>query len=286
MAAGLSDHRGMDPYISAQQIWLILAGVVCGALVQGFTGFGFAIVAVPVMGLVLAPAEVLPYVMALQVVLGLTGLRGAVGHCRWPMVAWLGLGLAVGTPVGVVIITHLSPPMGRIVIAAAVSAAFVIILFSHHLTVKVRLPSILGAGLAAGIMNGLAGLAGPPVVALLISARLEPREARATLVVFILIAALAALIPLGLAGRIGGELMAPLILGVPVLAGGWALGSRGFHRTSASAHRKAALAVMGVLAVASFGRATLPFLHLADRPARAGADGSRKVLSWSSRPAE
>ncbi|MDR3506659.1 MAG: sulfite exporter TauE/SafE family protein [Caulobacteraceae bacterium] len=233
----------------------VLAGVAAGGLLQGFTGFGFAMVAVPLISLVLPPAQALPYVMALQALLGLAGLPGAVRLCRWSLLGWLTLGVAVGTPAGLWAIATLSPAAGRLVVGLAVLLAFAV------LAVGLRVPghgssrAAVGAGVAAGVMNGLAGMSGPPAVALVIAADVRPEEARATLLVFVFGAALAALVPMGLAGQLGGSMAAPLAAALPALGLSWWAGSALFRRTTARRHRQVALATLALLALVTIGRA-------------------------------
>lgn len=50
-------------------------GVFAAALLRGFTGFGFGLAAVPLLSVTLPPAQVVPLVATLQVVIGLGGLR-------------------------------------------------------------------------------------------------------------------------------------------------------------------------------------------------------------------
>ena len=56
---------------------IALLGVFAASVLRGFTGFGFGLAAVPLLSLVLPPAQVVPFVVVLQVVVGTGGLRGA-----------------------------------------------------------------------------------------------------------------------------------------------------------------------------------------------------------------
>jgi len=235
----------------------VLGSVLAGGLLQGFVGFGFAIAAVPLIGLFMPPAIALPYAMVLQAVLGLAGLPGALKLCRWSLFWWLAAGMAVGTPLGLMVITSLPAVAGRFFLGLVVMAAFALILAGRQLSAHVTMRTTVAAGMVAGVMNGIAGMAGPPAVALVMSSEIEPEQARATLLVFVFGAALAALLPLGMAGRITQDMAAPLILAVPVLALGWLGGTALFHRTSARIHRIVALCAIGLLAMATLLRASL-----------------------------
>ncbi|MEA2739036.1 MAG: hypothetical protein QOH05_2343, partial [Acetobacteraceae bacterium] len=47
-----------------------MAGVLAASVLRGFTGFGFGLAAVPLLSLALPPAEVVPLVVTLQVIIG------------------------------------------------------------------------------------------------------------------------------------------------------------------------------------------------------------------------
>ena len=252
--AGVAD-RDMALALDIDHLAPVLGGVLAGGLLQGFSGFGFAIAAVPLIGLFMPPAVALPYAMMLQAVLGLAGLPSCVGLCRWRLLAWLALGMAVGTPIGVWAITTLPPALGRLMLGLAVLVAFTVVFLGRRLAAHVNARSTVAAGLVAGVMNGLAGMAGPPAVALVMSSDATAAERRATLLIFVFAAALAALVPLGAAGRITADMTLPVLFAVPALGAGWAGGAFLFCRTSTKAHHMVALIAIGFLAVATLLRA-------------------------------
>lgn len=235
----------------------LLGSVFAAAFLQGFSGFGFAIIAVPLLSLFMPPVQTLPYVMAMQVLIALIGLPAAARNCQWKLLGWVAAGALVGTPVGLWAITSLSPALGRLAVSLAVVAALALILKGGRFEGAPTARTGAVAGLASGVMNGLAGMSGPPVVALLLAARLEPAQVRATLLVFVLGAGIAVLAPLGLTGRLTPDLVPPLVLATPaMLAGSW-IGGRLFHRATARQHRAVALSVLALLAATTFVRAVL-----------------------------
>jgi len=84
-------------------------GFRSGALLRGFTGFGFGLAAVPLLSLALPPAKVVPFVVVLQVIVGGGGLRHAWRHCDWRAVRDLYPGLVLGIPIGIAILTAFRP---------------------------------------------------------------------------------------------------------------------------------------------------------------------------------
>ncbi|HTC08195.1 MAG TPA: hypothetical protein VK726_05405 [Acetobacteraceae bacterium] len=63
----------------------VVLSAFCAALLRGFTEFGFAIAAVPLLSLGLPPAQVVPLSALLQILASLIDLRTT----DWRSLAWL-----------------------------------------------------------------------------------------------------------------------------------------------------------------------------------------------------
>jgi hypothetical protein len=83
---GLVDKWPLPPHV-ARSMLIILAFVLlsafCAALLRGFTGFGFAIAAVPLLSLGLPPARVVPLAVLMQLLASLLDLRAAARITDW-----------------------------------------------------------------------------------------------------------------------------------------------------------------------------------------------------------
>src|SRR6185295_47035 len=95
---GATPAKGAPAMI--ETLLIAVFGVFAAALLRGFTGFGFGLAAVPLLSLALPPAQVVPFVVVLQVIVGVGGLRGAARQCDWPAVAMLCPGTVLGIPLG------------------------------------------------------------------------------------------------------------------------------------------------------------------------------------------
>ena len=88
-----------------ETLLIAVFGVFAAALLRGFTGFGFGLAAVPLLSLALPPAKVVPFVVTLQVINGVSGLRQASRLCDWRAVRGLSPGLVLGLPIGIAVLT-------------------------------------------------------------------------------------------------------------------------------------------------------------------------------------
>jgi uncharacterized protein len=234
-----------------------MSGVMLASVLRGFTGFGFGLAAVPLLALALPPAEVVPLVVTLQVIVGAGGLRSAWGACDWRAVKLLSPGLFVGVPIGLLILTHLPPNPVRLAIGA-------IIAFSVWLIQRgVRLPpnpswKVSGlVGLSSGIISGLASMGGPPIVVYLLAIGHSALRIRATAIVYFMLSGVVSFVPMAARGLITRDVLTWSVASLPVLVAGSRLGTWAFFKARPRHHQMVALITLSVLAALLIGRSLL-----------------------------
>jgi hypothetical protein len=109
----------------------------------------------------------------------------------------------------------------------------------------------MAAGAASGFLNGLAGMAGPPVAFYYLAGSDAAATVRASFIVYFAAVDLVALVGMALQGLIGGRtLVLGAILAIPYVAGGL-VGERLFPLASETFFRRLALVILAVIAVAA-----------------------------------
>lgn len=146
---------------------LTLVGIalLAGAMSQRVTGMGFGLVSIPLLVLVMGPAEgvLLSNVVAATsaAVMCLTVWR----DIDWTIVARLGVPALVGLIPGLAIVMVASGPVLSIVVGASVVIALTSSLIVARRAVSVSPTRVAWAGGGiAGFMSALAGLGGPGLV--------------------------------------------------------------------------------------------------------------------------
>ena len=205
------------------------AVALAAGYVQGFTGFGFAIVFTPLSVLFFSDAQ---QVVLLSLFLGAILSLGVLVESRRSLQArraWLLVsGAVVGTPAGVAVLSLVSPQTLRIIIT--VSALLVATLWLVRLPppLKSEGRAVWFSGLIGGFLNGSTSMGGPPPALVASIQRWPVQESRAALTTFNL---LSYLLGLG-AAAISGLLHADFLLGglrlLPFavagsLLGGWSV---------------------------------------------------------------
>lgn len=138
---------------------ILMAGVV-----RGYSGFGFSMIAVLSLSLVLPLVNIVPCILILETAASLWLLPKIWKDVDWLSLKWILLGVLVGTPIGIYILTSVSDMLMRIFISV------IVIILVGFLWRGFRFKNMPGrmftslVGLFSGILNGGAAIAGPPVV--------------------------------------------------------------------------------------------------------------------------
>lgn len=228
--------------------------MLAAAVLRGFTGFGFALAAVPLLGMLQAPAEAVPLAIALQFLGGLVDLRPAARLAHWPSLRWLMAGAVVGSPLGMLLLGAVSPALARVLIGAITLSAVLVLGLGRPAEALGSPGPTVGAGFLAGLFNGLAGMPGPPAVAYYMALPIGAPAVRASLLVFFLATSVAALASAAALGLLAWTTMLHAAVLLPVMIVGTALGGRAFSMGSARTHRLTSIGVLAVIGLTSLLR--------------------------------
>ncbi len=227
------------------------------ALVRGFGGFGFSMVAVTGMSLFYPPAHVIPMVLLLEVLASVHMLPSTWRHIDWHSLRWLLMGALIATPLGVWALAIAPPNAMRAVVSLAVLVGAIALRSGWK---PQRAPSngeILAAGALSGLLNGAASIGGPPVILFYFSSPAAISVSRASLIAYFMFSDIIALGWGSVFGLLDGSAVSRAsLLAIPVAAG-IALGQHRFRATEADAFRRAVLLILIVLSALGVGRALL-----------------------------
>jgi uncharacterized protein len=245
------------------ELWTIggiVAVIFCAALLRGFTGFGFAIAAVPLFSLIIAPRSAVPLAIMLQLCGGSIDLLHQRHNCHWPSLRWLIMGAIVGSPIGVLVLMSIPAPTVRLIISAICALAVAALGFGFALRTMPGGAATVLIGLSAGMFNGLAAMPGPPAVAYYMACPLRPKSIRASLLIFFAITSFAAAASLFITGLLETETALLTVGGLPIMFFGTWLGERLFEKSAGRMHRTISLLLLAVVAVLSGGNALMELL--------------------------
>lgn len=227
-----------------------LCGIVLGAaVVRGLTGFGFAILAVPLMGLVISPTEAVLLAIVLQMLIGPFGVGKALGHIDTRLVAGVAAGAMAGTPFGLLLLSRTPPDVARLLIAAIAVGCFGIFMVKRAPTPSRAPTHIAATGLAAGLLNGFAAMPGPPVILYFVRSGVTPMAARGSMILVFFAAATAGTVTAWLRGFLDAHLGLLVLSTFPLMLAGNHVGSKFFGIIPARVWRSAVVILLIVSAM-------------------------------------
>lgn len=232
------------------QMALCLVIVFAAGILRGYTGFGFALAAVPMLALVIPPVMVVPLVLCLEIVASAQMLPGLWREVHFRSVGWLAIGSVLGIPLGLYVLAVLPSDVMRLVIALIVLFSLVAILTGGRLRGQPGSWATIVVGAFSGLLNGAAAMGGPPVILFYLGSQTAVHVGRASLILyFALIDSVAA----GLAvvsGLLDAALLLLTALSLPALFAGQAIGTRLFRSSLQRHYRAVAVAVLGIVSTA------------------------------------
>ncbi len=257
--------------VGAMSMPVMLAGalVAFGAgVVRGFAGFGFAALTVAGLSLFVTPAAVVPAVLTLEVLASVGLMRSAAPDVDRGWLRWLLIGNALFVPLGIALLVLLPQTLVRLLVGAVLLVAAVGLLLAGERTLGPGRGLRVVAGVASGLLNGIAASGGVAVAMLMTAARLAPVVMRATIITYLFYAGVYAIVCAGLLSRgtqSSTELLGAatlqwgLVLAPAMFAGIW-IGQRSFGGADPARYRRFVLALLVAVAGLGVARASVELL--------------------------
>lgn len=209
--------------------WAVLAlAAALAGLVRGFTGFGTAMVFLPLAALYLGPFETITAMIAMDIIGPLPAAPAALRVADRRDLRRLALGLMIGTPIGILILSAVSPDAFRYGLSIVAILLFLALVSGWRYAGQLTPRMVVGAGTVGGVFAGAVGLPGPPVILIYMASRMRVDVVRATLLLYLI---LADLILLALFWAFGTLVPGVLVIGalmIPIYMAMVVLGSRVF----------------------------------------------------------
>jgi uncharacterized membrane protein YfcA len=232
--------------------FLICAAVACIAgMVRGFAGFGAAMLMTPIFSALYGPAVGIALCLLLEIAVALPLVPRVLPLVDWRRIGLLLLAAAAGVPLGTLVLTAVEPEPMRWAISAIILSAVAMLASGWRFSGRPNAGTTLAAGAASGFLNGLSGMAGPPIAFYYLAGTDSAASVRANLTtyfVFVDLLALAAFVSRDLIGWSTG--VQALFLAPAIVLGGL-IGERLFPLASEAFYRRLALLLLVGVAIGS-----------------------------------
>ena len=198
-----------------QLIWIVVC-VAVAAFAQSLAGFGFGLLSVPMMALVLSPRDAIVVSVLVASVSTTTQAVADRRHTEWKTVRRLSVLSYLGMPLGLVLFNVVSEQVLRFGLGVVVLVATILIVRKFQIPEDARGYDWV-LGFVSGVLNTSTSTNGPPLVFLLKSRSMNPATFRATLNTVFSIANIGALILFFGSGKLNHENFIGALVALPSL---------------------------------------------------------------------
>jgi uncharacterized protein len=225
-------------------IALLLPLALIAGMARGFSGFGAALIFVPVAARLIGPQQASPVLLITDAIVAAPMIWKV-----WPLahkrdVALMALGGFVGVPIGTYILKHGDNQSLRWLIAGLTAAMLALLLtgWRYHGRPHAFLTSCVGA--ISGLFSGIAQIGGPPVVAYWLGSDTKAAVMRASTFLFFAVGSATTMTSYGYSGLLTVAVFKISLMVLPLFALGLWAGNHMFGFASEIFFRRACLALI------------------------------------------
>ncbi|MFJ8578666.1 sulfite exporter TauE/SafE family protein [Micromonospora sp. NPDC093277] len=227
--------------------------VLLGAFAQAVSGFGYALLTVPLLAAAVDPRSAVVLSALTGIGLTLTTAVRERAYARWRVAAALNVTALLGLPAGLLVLAYAPEWLLSALIAVVVLGCAALV--GSRARIRTGRLGLGAVGVLVGVLTAATGTNGPPLVAAFHSLGYDPRTFRATLAATFSGTGLIGLAGFLLAGQVRAELVWISLAALPAVPVGWWLGNRLFRRIDPVVFRR--IVLVGLLGSAGAALASL-----------------------------
>ena len=216
---------------------------------RGFSGFGSALIFMPLASSMAAPRLVAALLLIIDFVAAAPLVPNAWKQADRRATGIMVLGALVGVPVGTYFLSRLDPVTTRWIISGFVLALLMLLLSGWRYRGKDHAAVSVGIGGLSGFCSGLAQTGGPPIVGYWLGRPLAAPVARANILLFFGASDFFSVVSYALTGLITLDAIRFSLLVGPVYAIGVLLGAQLFGRASETLFRAVCYALIAMAVI-------------------------------------
>ena len=230
---------------------LALGISVLSGAVRGFSGFGSALIYVPLMSALYGPEIGAASFLLIDFVTGIVFSLGVWRQAAWREIVPLAVSAIIAAPFGTLILQYADPAHLRWAMAALVLVIVVVLSTGWRYHGKPMLIVTVLVGLVAGVLGGAVQIFGPPVVLFWLSSMAAVAVVRANFVVFFAIMAAGLVVTYLWFGLLTTDVIALAAFLAPAHICAMFVGSKFFDMASEQIYRRVAYVIITFAALVS-----------------------------------
>ncbi len=231
------------------EVALLLVIAFVAGLARGFSGFGAALIFMPVASAIVTPQVAAPLILVVDIVMALPMLPGAWARADRRDVGIMAIGALIGVPLGGVALALADPLWIRWGIVAAVACLLGLLASGWRYRGRPTPPLTIGVGITSGLFSGAAQIGGPPIVVYWLGGIIPAVTVRANIVLYFAISSLITAVTYLAAGLIDMAVLLLTVLTAPFYGAGIYAGSRLFGLATERTFRRICFGLIAVAAI-------------------------------------
>ena len=247
----LPDITALSAVLADRRFFAAVAIAALSGFVRGFSGFGSALIYIPLIAAVYEPRIAAPTLLLIDLAGSTPFTIREFPRCNWREVGPITIAAALAAPFGAMALVLVDPIVLRWIICALVLYLLAVLVSGWRYRGRPTLPVTTGVGIVAGLGSGAVQIAGPAVIVFWLGSADSAATVRANLMVFfLLMGAITAMIYLTQGILTVDVLALSVLLGVPFMVAMWA-GAWWFHGASDVLYRRVAYGIIVAAAIVS-----------------------------------
>jgi hypothetical protein len=241
---------GFESFTAASMFFLAGSAFV-GGLARGFSGFGSALIFIPLASSIIGAKLASPLLLVIDFVAAAPLIPNGWRHADRRDVGNMLLGSLIGVPIGAWALTQMDGLSVRWMIVALIVPMLALLMtgWRYRGTPTVALTAAVGA--VAGFFNGVAQVGGPPIVLYWLRDTTAARIVRANIIVYFAVSSVFTTISYLIGGVLTTAVVGLAVLTGPAFGIGLWLGSHMFGLASEETFRRICYALIALAALVS-----------------------------------
>jgi uncharacterized membrane protein YfcA len=240
-------------------IWGLIGcgiAIALGGFLRGFLGFGAALLIVPILSTILTPAMGLVILYLIDVPTNIYLMPPAIKKGNVRKVLPMIIAILCTIPIGFYFVYSIDPEIIRIVISFLVICMVILLASGWKPKGEIKIWTMIMGGSISGLVNGAAGVGGPPYVTVLMARNDNVETTRSNIILTMGFMSLFTLLTQIFYGMVSFNLVKVSIIAFPIYLGFTWFGARYFNKSGSGYFRKGALIMLITIALVTIGIST------------------------------
>lgn len=183
-------------FLTISEVVILATICLIAGVVRGFSGFALSALVMASAALIIPPIQLIPICWWLEMTASLFMFRSVWQEANRKIAVGLAIGSTLGMPFGLALTMAIATELSKLLALGVILTLAALQLARVRIPFSVRNWGLYGSGWVAGVVSGVAGVGGMVVALFILSQKAQPRQMRASLVLFLFLSSVTTIISL------------------------------------------------------------------------------------------